>query len=163
MTDHPRNVTDDMAKALAARGGLIGITWWPEYISTQFNIDLENYADRISPGWRTEGRTSATGEIIRLYGNDRLGVYESLIRSDVAMPSMREVIDHTRHLVSICGPESICYGSDHGALDFNIAGLENCSDLPLLTKALCDAGYGRDEVMCILGESLLAYMERLRS
>ncbi|MCD6318940.1 membrane dipeptidase [Candidatus Aerophobetes bacterium] len=45
--DYPRNKTDEQIKLLASKGGVIGITFWPFFLSKGINSTIEDYLDNI--------------------------------------------------------------------------------------------------------------------
>ena len=161
VTDHPRNLTDAMAKALADKGGLIGITWWPEYIRQDFMTDLERHVAVKVPGWAERSGKSATAELIASCGDDMQAIYDCIVKVGVEMPTIADMLAHVDHLSAIVGSECLCFGSDHGAMDFHIRGVEDCSCLPELTKALLARGYTPEATQYLLGNSVLAYFDRL--
>jgi len=163
--DHPRNLTDELIRAIAARGGVIGPTLFPEYIFPPFQLAMEEHAavvlkdmaDRDS----VRENTPAIATVMRSYGSDMHGKYDSLVTRGLPMPGIEVLIQHVAHIAGLVGPQHVCIGTDHGAVRFDIPRFEDCTKLPVLTQALLAAGFSRPEVQGILGENILRLMERV--
>ncbi|HMK79586.1 MAG TPA: dipeptidase [Xanthobacteraceae bacterium] len=163
LLDHPRNLSDAMIKAIAARHGVIGITWFPEYASREFQLAVEARARTIdlkALGMETGGAgMPAIATIMRSCGSDMHAKYNSL--SGLAMPSVDTIVEQVAHVADLVGPEHVCLGSDHGAVRFDIPGFEDCTKMPVVTQALRGHGFSDTEVRNILGENVLRLMERV--
>ncbi len=62
LCDHPRNLTDEQIRAIAATGGVIGVTFVPEFLTTDTqNPTLEHVLDHID-------------HMVRLVGVDHVGI-----------------------------------------------------------------------------------------
>ncbi len=164
LTPHPRNLTDDMIKVLAERGGVIGVTWWPEYISTAYVRKLETVASG-GHATATAGATglSAISQLLLALGDDDDAKYHVLDRAGIPFPTLSDVVDHVLHVLAIGGEDYVCIGSDHGAVNFSIIGLEQCSKLQALAEALRNRGVSPQATTKIMGQNILAYMDRVQS
>jgi microsomal dipeptidase-like Zn-dependent dipeptidase len=89
---------------------------------------------------------AATGGVIGLwpYRAVRKGVRD-----------MDELIAHAHHVADLVGPEHLCLGTDMNGVPGVMAGYRGEEDLPGLTAALLDAGFGEDEVRGIVGGNAL--------
>lgn len=160
LVDHPRNLTDEMIKALASQGGLIGVTCWPEYISDAYCRALERYCAATAPkGGGPLTGSSAIAELLARIGDDPLKAYNVLIETGVPFPTLSDYLDHVDHVVGIAGVDHIALGTDHGACRFDLVGLESCAKLPALTEALRARGFSQSDAGKILGGNVLRYME----
>jgi membrane dipeptidase len=160
--DHPRNLTDELIKAIAERGGVIGPTVFPEYIYAPFQEALEvraakilQSADNTLPAGND---TPAITTVMRSYGGDMHGKYSSLVIEDLPMPSVDVFIDHIVHIAELVGPQHVCIGTDHGAVRFDIPEWETCAKLPFITRKLLQRGFNASEVGLIMGENVLLLM-----
>jgi membrane dipeptidase len=163
--DHPRNLTDELIRAIAARGGVIGPTIFPEYIFAPFQVAMEeraaeilkNMVDRTS----VQENTPAIATVMRSFGSDMNGKYNALMSKRLPMPSIDIFMQHIVHIAELVGPKHICIGTDHGAVRFDVPGFEDCTKLPALTEALVGRGFSRPEIEGILGENILRLMEEV--
>jgi membrane dipeptidase len=161
--DHPRNLTDEMILALGKAGGLVGVTWFPEYVSAEFQEALEADARTIdleSLGMDRGGSgMPAIAIVMRSCGSDMHAKYDSLASRGYPMPPVSTIVDHVAHVADLVGADHVCLGSDHGAVRFDIPGFEDCSKSAVVTQALRDKGFSRDEAQKILGGNVLRLME----
>lgn len=157
LVPHPRNLTDDMMRALARQRGLVGITWWPEYISRQFQKDLEAIAfGATSPA---PHGASAIARLLQDAGNDPRRCYEVLTASGIAFPALDNVVSHILHAIQVVGIDHVCVGTDHGAVNFRLDGLADCRQLAFLASRLSERGLCKDEIGRVLGGNVLHYLD----
>ncbi len=154
LTDHPRNMSDEMIKALAAKGGVIQINYHIEFLDNDAAAYFRKSQPLIERYVRKHpGRDSyqlAQEEITR-----RLG--------PVPRVSWERIIDHIDHAVKLVGADHVGLGSDFDGAVMP-AGLEDVSKLPKITEALLRRGYSESDIRKILGENtlrVLAEVERI--
>ncbi len=85
-------------------------------------------------------------------------------RSDGRPRGVRDLPDlvrHARHLAGVAGAEHLCLGTDLNGLPGVMAGYRGEPDVPLITAALLEGGFGMAEVKGILGGNFLRLLERL--
>ncbi len=166
LVDHPRNMSDDMLRAVADNGGIVCVTAWPEYISRNYWQRLEDVADRragrgagANRRQSASGSTSAISDLMAMAGGDRTGGYNVLVDAEIPFPSLDDLLAHIDHAIGVAGVDHVGIGTDHGAVRFDLVDLEDCSRLPVLTEALVRRGYCEDDIRKILGENVLRVME----
>jgi membrane dipeptidase len=170
IVNHPRNLTDEMIVALARRGGLIGVTWWPEYVSEPFRQRLDllvpdqsGQSNPAHPQGGDRAGASAIGRLLARIGPDPWKRYRALMDLGIDFPSLSEVVEHIDHMVKVAGVEHVCIGTDHGAVQFEIQGVEKCEKLPVLTEQLLARGYSGSDIRNIYGDNVLRFMDRALS
>ena len=161
LTDVPRNVPDDVLHLVAENGGVVMVTFVPQF---------------ISPDVAGHGR-AAEAEEVRLQtaypGNANAveaGMQAWLEVNPTPRATLSQVADHIDHVRDIAGAEHIGIGSDFDGISSVPVGLEDVSTYPSLTAELLRRGYTDEHVMGILGVNVLRVMreaeavaERLRS
>ncbi|MCL4524392.1 MAG: dipeptidase [Acidobacteria bacterium] len=152
----PRNMTDDMLRALAKNGGVVQINYHIGFLS-------QEYAD-ASAARRDEQRANIA-EIQKQYANDDARRREEIDRlrreSAASMPkvTLDKVIEHIDHAVKIAGVDHVGLGSDFDGATMPV-GMEDVSKLPRITEALLKKGYSEKDIEKILGGNLLRVMEQ---
>jgi membrane dipeptidase len=163
--DHPRNLTDDMIKAIAQKDGIVGITWFPEYCSPEHQRALEETASSIdlkAMGFEPGGPgMPAIATLMRSCGPDMHAKYNVMMAAGLPMPTVDTIVEHAAYVANLIGPDRVCLGSDHGAVRFDIPGFEDCTKWPVVTQALKDHGFADKEIHGILGGNVLRLMERV--
>jgi len=158
LCNHPRDMSDDMIKALAAKGGVIQINYERSFIDQAY----KDAYDKVSGGV-----VAATEKITKKCGNDsdcitrKLKDFQTQLEASGALPrvSWERIIDHIDHVVKLVGPDHVGLGSDFDGATMP-DGMEDCSKLPKITEALMRKGYSDNDIRKILGENLLRVMEQ---
>ncbi len=153
--DAPRNMTDDMIKALAAKGGVIQINYHIGFLdqAAANNGNLGDFFRRI-------------GEVDKMYANDpakRLAETKKVTEETYAkMPpvSWERIVDHIDHAVKLVGADHVGLGSDFDGAMMPV-GMEDCTKLPKITEALLRKGYSEQDIRKILGGNTLRVMEQV--
>lgn len=124
LSDHPRNMTDDMIRALAAKGGVIQINFYPVFLDAGFEkvISASGIVD--------------DGDDMKL--RTRLQALER--------PSYKLIADHIDHVVSLVGIDHVGIGSDFDGIEVTPDGMDDISTLPLLFDELRRRGYSEDDL-----------------
>jgi membrane dipeptidase len=145
MTDHIRNVPDDILKQLPKNGGVIMVTFVPGFVSTQVN------------DWNKQ----QTAEQDRLKGinPDPAAVKKGVDAWTAAHPAPRatiaDVANHIDHIKQVAGVDHIGLGGDFDGITQTVQDLDDVSKYPGLTAELLKRGYTDADVRKILGENVL--------
>ncbi|MGH9744058.1 MAG: dipeptidase [Candidatus Acidiferrum sp.] len=157
LCNHVRDMSDDMIKALAAKGGVIQINYEKSFIDQGYK-DAE---DKMSGGV-----VAMIDQISKACGADqecaerKMAEIQKQATADGRLPhvSWERIIDHIDHVVKLVGPDHVGLGSDFDGADMP-DGMEDCTHLPQITEALMRKGYSDDDIRKILGGNLLRVME----
>jgi len=158
LAGHVRNMSDDMIKALAAKGGVIQINFHAPYLDDayfQAQEKLQPEADAL----RKELEAKYPGA-----ENARKRADEMRAFNEGKLPkvSWTKIIDHIDHAVKLVGADHVGIGSDMDGATMP-DGMEDCSHLPRITEALLERGYSEADVKKILGGNVLRVMEQVEA
>ncbi len=155
---HPRNIGDDRIKRLAAKGGV---------------IQINSYSDYLVPVKAIPERAEAMRALNEKYGNYRAlegAKFKSYmnerhaIEAKYPLPraSLDDVMNHMLHVLKLVGADHVGIGLD---LDGGggVAGMEDAGDLPEITKRLVAAGYGENDLAKIWGGNALRVLAAAES
>ena len=151
LCDHPRNLTDEMIKALAADGGVIQICFVSSFVKTPKpnpERDKALQALREKYGSRREIKDEAVLEKMR---EEYMGIYEKY-PSDRA--TVQDLVDHIDHVVKLVGVDHVGIGTDFDG-GGDIEGCSDVSELPNVTAELVRRGYSEEEIRKIWGENFM--------
>ena len=126
IADHPRNMTDDMLRAVTTNGGVVMINF-----NNVFLDDRQTAYWKIQSGWHW-------------FSNPR----------DHETP-LSLLIDHIDYAVRVAGIEHIGLGSDLDGIPFLPKGMQDVGDFPNITVELVRRGYSDDDIRKILGGNVL--------
>ena len=154
--DAPRNMTDDMIRALAAKGGVIQINYHVGFLSQEFRN-----AEKAHPEWDKAialevQKRCGDRQGCQLIEGDRV-TREYVLRGDLPRVEWTKIIGHIDHAVKIAGIDHVGLGSDFDGANMPF-GMEDVSKLPRITNALLEKGYSEGDVKKILGENTLRVM-----
>ncbi len=154
LAEHPRNMTDEMIKALAARGGVIQINFLDGFTDRE----LAAYYVKVWPRLR-----ALTGQFSGEQSREK--IWDQLTQEFGPRPkaSWKRIVDHIDHAVKLVGTDHVGLGSDFDGGSMP-EGMEDVTHLPKITEALLRKGYSESDIRKILGENtlrVLAEVERV--
>ncbi len=148
-----RNLSDDLIKAIAAKGGVVMINFGSSFLTAAFQAYEETGRREVMAMLRAKGlRFSDPGaqDVIKAYQKEHPTPYATV--SDVA--------DHIDHIVRLAGIDHVGIGSDFdGVGDSLPIGLKSVADYPNLLAELLRRKYSEDDIKKICGENLLRVWE----
>ena len=157
--DAPRNMTDEMMKALAAKGGVVQINYHVGFLSQEFR-NAEKADPKINAAIELEViNRCGNNEACQLLEGDRL-TREAVKQGKLPRVSYEKIIEHIDHAVKVAGAEHVGLGSDFDGANMPY-GMEDATKLPLITEALLNKGYSESDVRKILGENTLRVMSEV--
>ena len=157
LADVPRNLTDDMIRAIADTGGVVCVLFYPGFLDTGWRDRKERLEREIEPVLRAAARPFWHKKSLLRIALDRVRAREFARRLS-AVPLAR-VADHIDHIVRLVGADHVGCGSDFDGITATPADLSDVSQLPNLTAELLGRGYSEEDVTKILGGNVLRVME----
>ncbi len=159
LCDAPRNMTDQMIKDLAAKGGVIQINYHVGFLSQEFR-NAENADPQINKAIGEEvQKRCGDKEACQLIEGDRL-TREFVEKGKLPRVDWTKIIDHVDHAVKVAGVDHVGLGSDFDGANMPY-GMEDAAKLPKITDALLKKGYSEGDVKKILGENTLRVMSEV--
>ena len=157
--DAPRNMTDQMMKDLAAKGGVIHINYHVGFLSQEFR-NAEKADPEINKAISAEiQKRCGENEACQLLEGDRL-TRENVDKGKLPRIEWAKIIEHIDHAVKVAGVDHVGLGSDFDGANMPY-GMEDATKLPQLTEALLRKGYSEGDVKKILGENTLRVMSEV--
>jgi membrane dipeptidase len=154
LTDAPRNMTDDMLRAVAKNNGVVQVNFFSGF-------DDQDYWNATKA--MAKDRDAAIAAFIEKHRQKGKPVayveYDQIDRewaAKIPRPPLKSLIDHIDHIAKVVGIDHVGLGSDFdGVSGATPAGIDSAADLPKITQALLDRGYSADDIRKILGGNLL--------
>ena len=155
LTDHPRDVPDDVLKLVAANGGVVMVNFAPGYVSEarrRWDADFAAEKARLdSPPFGG------------LYIGDPERAKAELDKWKTAHPAppvgIADVADHIQHIRDVAGVEHVGIGSDFDGIPEAPAGLDGVDKYPSLFAELARRGWSDADLAKLSGANLLRAME----
>ena len=160
----PRNLTDDMIRAVAewggpeSKGGVVMVNFYSAFLSQKY-LDaqramkpeveraVEALKERAAGKDGSGGRSASAEEIVRV----QKSYYDRIPR-----PPLSVLIDHIDHIAKVGGVDHVGLGSDFDGVYGQLPeGMDSPADLPKIAAALMERGYSAEDSRKILGGNLL--------
>jgi membrane dipeptidase len=154
LTDAPRNMTDDMLRAMARNGGVVQVNFFNGFIDEDFwKASQAQSKERDAAVAAYIARQKASGKEVTYIEVDRI---EREWSAKIPRPPLKALIDHIDHIAKVAGVDHVGLGSDFDGVSGNTPqGIDSAADLPRITQALLDRGYSADDIRKILGGNTL--------
>jgi membrane dipeptidase len=153
--DAPRNMTDQMMKDLAAKGGVVQINYHVGFLNQEYR---RLATPEIAMQLREEVQKHCAGddEGCQLIEGERV-TREFVAQGKLPKVEYTAIIEHIDHAVKVAGIDHVGLGSDFDGANMPF-GMEDATKLPKITEALLQKGYSEGDVRKILGENPLRVM-----
>jgi len=154
LVNAPRNMTDDMLRAVAKNGGVVQVNFFSAFDDEDFRKALEAQSkDQAAAQQDYVNKLKAEGKTPTYLDTDRI---EREWMAKIPRPPLKSLIDHIDHIAKVSGVDHVGLGSDFdGVSGATPQGIDSAADLPKITQALLDRGYSEADIKKILGGNLL--------
>jgi membrane dipeptidase len=159
LCDVPRNMTDDMIRALAKNGGVMDINFYSGFLSQAYAEAYKKIAKQVE-GEIAAARARYAQQGKRLSYEEETKIEQRMVK-DLPVPSYTVIADHIDHAVQVGGIDHVGLGSDFDGIDSAPKGMEDVSKLPDLVRELARRGYSEQDLKKILGGNLLRVMRQV--
>jgi membrane dipeptidase len=141
-----RNMSDDMIRLLAKKGGLIQVNFGSMFVNATVNAEFVRIRNNI------RGRVDESG----LQGDERDRYARQLWElASFSKAHVSDVAAHIDHIVRLVGIDFVGLGSDFDGVTEVPGGLEDVSCYPNLIGVLLKKGYSEKDIRQICGENFL--------
>jgi membrane dipeptidase len=160
LCDAPRNMTDDMLRAIAnsggpkSKGGVVQVNFYSAFLSQDYlnaqraiTPEVNKEIEALKAKNKAEGKETTQADIDKL----RRAAADRIPR-----PPFSVLIDHIDHIAKVAGVDHVGLGSDFDGISGQLPeGIDSPADLPKITAALMARGYSAEDCRKILGGNLL--------
>jgi membrane dipeptidase len=154
LDDHPRNVPDEVLRAVAANGGIVMVNFAPPYVSALRNRwEADHAAERTrynSPPF--------AGLYIGQPERAKAALAEWEAQHPMPATTLAQVADHVEHIRQVAGVDHVGLGSDFDGIPDAPVGLEGVDRYPALLEELMRRGWSDSDIGKLAGENLLRTM-----
>ena len=159
LTDHPRDVPDDVLARLAGNGGVLMVTFVPYFVSQECaDHAAAEDARRHELGLdKVTVYTEHDGEHLDPAAVAELDRWRAENPSPVA--TLGQVADHVEHAREVAGIDHIGLGGDYDGVESLPVGLEDVSSYPALLAELADRGWSDADLAALTGENILRVLQ----
>ena len=152
LVNHGRNVPDSILTRLPKNGGVVMVTFVPDFVSSEVAAwahDLEQETKRLGASADTAERRRAVDAWTAAH-----------LRPQATLAQVADHIDHVRR---VAGVDHVGIGSDFDGIEHVPVGLEDVSTFPALFAELVRRGWGDADLRKLAGENLLRVLRQAES
>jgi membrane dipeptidase len=153
LVDHPRNVPDSILARLPKNGGVVMVTFVPQFVSNEFKA----WEDSADAARKALGQTVTDTAERRRRGDE----WEAANPPPSA--TLSQVADHIEHVRKVAGVDHVGIGSDFDGIDHVVVGLEDVSKFPELFAELIRRGWSDADLKKLAGQNLLRVLRQAES
>lgn len=155
LTNHPRNMTDEMLRAMTRNGGVVMVNFFSAFVDEDF---------RKAYAAQEKERNAAVAAAVEQYKRDHpnedvpYGAEDRIQKewaAKIPRPPLKSLIDHIDHIAKVAGIDHVGLGSDFDGVSSTPEGIDSAADLPKITLELAHRGYSAEQLHKILGDNLL--------
>jgi membrane dipeptidase len=164
LTNHPRNMTDDMLRAMANNGGVVMVNFYSAFID-------ENYRKASSDPEKIKQRDAEVEAFKKVHSHpdgspvtyEETAAIEKKWAAQFPRPPLKSLIDHIDHVARVAGIDHVGLGSDFDGVTSLPQEIDSVADLPKITEALMQRSYTREQILKILGGNFLRAMREVEA
>lgn len=165
LSDHHRNLTDEMLEALAENGGMVGINYHPGFLNAENENKIAALREEIAAKYGIpsdmRAQRHADPEKVKSFNLEFIPRAQKL-RESLPKVDVKTVVDHIDHVVKVTGSANhVGLGSDFDGISDTPVGLENTGKLLNITRELQSRGYKESDIRKILGGNFLRIMQKV--
>ncbi|MGA7305819.1 MAG: dipeptidase, partial [Rhodothermales bacterium] len=149
LTDHPRNVPDDVMRRVAENRGIVMVTFIPGFVSKAVTEWEKPLREILKSAGSSEEYTRLRKEYAATHPE--------------SMATLNDVADHIEHTRKVAGIEHVGIGSDFWGSGNMPEGLEDVSRFPYLFAELIRRGWTDQELELLAGGNLLRVMREVET
>jgi membrane dipeptidase len=160
LCDAPRNMTDDMLRAVAnsggpgSKGGVVQVNFYSGFLSQPYRdaqkaleLEMKKAVQDLKDRYKAEGKEISYIDIDKV---------QRQFADRIPRPPFSVLIDHIDHIAKVAGVDHVGLGSDFDGVSGQLPeGLDSPADFPKITAALMERGYSAEDCRKILGGNLL--------
>lgn len=158
LCQNARNLNDDLIRSIADGGGMIGVNFFPGFLSNRYHravteragelfAELSKMEQKVAPDLR---------QISLLFRDFRVKIHD--LMKDVAV-TIDDVVDHIDYIVRLVGDDYVGFGSDFDGIPDTPQGLRNCSDTITILQRMAERGYSQESIGKIAYKNFLRVLE----
>ena len=157
VTDHRRNMTDEMLKLMAENGGVVQLTMLADYLR-----EAPVNAEKDSAIAQLRATMKPVSEMTREERSALRAAFQEISEKYPDPPATVEhVVDHIDHIVNVVGIDHVGIGCDFDG-GGGIQGIFDASEVMNITIELVERGYTEQQIEKIWGGNLMRVFKEVQ-
>ncbi len=155
LNNHPRNMTDDMLRAVARNDGVVMVNFFSAFLDQKFLDAYKAQKPEREAAITAFEKKYQKQHDVPFTPYSALAALEKEWAAKIPRPPFSSLNDHIDHIAKVAGVDHVGLGSDFDGVTSLPQGLDSAADLPTITQALLDRGYTPEQIRKILGGNLM--------
>jgi membrane dipeptidase len=161
LTDTPRNLTDDMLRAVAANNGVVMVNFYSAFLDDQWRLAWKTLTPELRQAYQALDATYKDKGLPLPYTISSRIDRDFAARIDRA--PFHSLIDHFDHIIRVAGIDHVGIGTDFDGVPALPKGIDSAADLPKITAALMAHGHTAEDMHKLLGGNLLRVFREVQA
>ncbi len=153
----PRNLTDDMIRAIGKTGGVVNVIFYPGHLEPGLSEKQKKVEASVAAEIQRASEAERGDAAHKKLARDR--VRREAFSKGLPPVTVSRLVDHIDRVVQLIGVDHVGIGSDFDGIQATLSDLADVSQLPNLTEELLRRGYSESDIEKILGGNMLRVME----
>ena len=154
LSDHPRNVPDDVLRLLKANGGVVMVNFYPPYVAAaRFAWEADRAAEEARWGVLGMGQPGRMDAAMAAW----------LAAHPEPVVTIADVADQIEHIALIAGHDHVGIGADYDGVEVTPQGLSGVDGYPALLAELMRRGWSDRDIADLAGENVLRVLAAAES
>jgi len=165
LSDHHRNLSDEMLKALAKNGGVIGINYLPDFLNAENGKKMEDLRIGIL---RKYGLPEDWLKLSKADPEKREEFFREFqekaeeLKKTLPPVNVKTVVEHIEHVIEVTGNANhVGLGSDFDGISSTPVGLEHTGKITAITEEMVRRGISDTDIKKILGGNFLRVFDKV--
>jgi membrane dipeptidase len=159
ISSHPRNMSDEMLRALSRNGGVVMINYEVSFLSEEYRVASQSKSGDVVAQLDAMSKKCGGDEACSTLESARVN-RTAMEKGQLPRVGWEKIIEHIDHAVKVAGIDHVGLGSDFDGATMPF-GMDDVSKMPRITDALLKKGYTEQDVEKILGGNLLRVLEQV--
>ena len=162
LVNAPRDMTDDMLRAVAKNGGVVDVNFYSAFDDETFRKQEAAQHKQVEAATEEYiARQKAAGKPVSYMDVEHI---QREYLAKIPRPPLKSLIDQIDHIAKVAGIDHVGLGSDFDGVSGALPqGMDSVADLPKITQALLDRGYKPEDIKKILGGNVLRVFRQVEA
>jgi membrane dipeptidase len=154
LCQHQRNLNDEQIKAIAKNGGVIQVNFYSGFLDNNYMKSKDVFMEKHGVENDSLVKTGMAADLSEAFLFDK---YKSEVEP-MRVP-FSVLIDNIEYIIKLVGVDYVGIGSDFDGIESPPLELDDVTKYPLITKALLEKGYSKQDLNKILGGNFLRVLK----
>jgi len=149
-----RNLNDEQIKAIAKNGGVIQVNFYSGFLDNNYMKGKDFFMEKHAVENDSLIKTGLSADLSEAFLFDKYKIEVDPLRVPFSV-----VIENIEYIMKLVGVDYVGIGSDFDGIESPPLELDDVTKYPLITKALVEKGFSKQDIMKVLGGNFLRVLK----